>query len=96
MAGQRARAQLDEDEKRRLEDSLVLIPRTVRDKLDRVGIKLHLDEWQMLSMDERTRLSDQRCDAEPWIGAYRAEVENLVRTRCGKSADRLEPPQSLP
>jgi hypothetical protein len=80
----------DGREQRRLEDALELMPRSVRDKLDRVGIKLHLAEWQMLTLEERGRLRDQVCEGAGEIDRYRADLEALVRARCGKSADRLQ------
>lgn len=43
------------------EDDLALIPRSLRDKLDRVGIKLHLEEWERFTLAERRRLVDQAC-----------------------------------
>lgn len=83
------RRAIDEREQRRLEDVLELMPRSVRDKLDRVGIKLHLAEWSQLTLDERARLRDQACASRDEIDRYRAELEDLVRARCGKPADRL-------
>ena len=80
---------MDEQEQRRLEDSLELMSRAVRDKLDRVGIKLHLAEWQRLTRDERLRLRDQPCDGSAEIERYRADLEEMVRVRCGKAPDRL-------
>jgi len=77
------------DEQRRLEESLELMPRMVRDNLDRVGIKLHLAEWQRLTLAERARLRDQPCASREEIASYRAGLAALVRERCGKEPDRL-------
>ena len=71
-------------------DDLALMPRGVRDKLDRVGIKLHLDEWQGLSVAERRRLIDQPCATEADADRYRADLIALVRQRTGREPDRLE------
>ncbi|MDX2166540.1 MAG: nitrate reductase associated protein [Deltaproteobacteria bacterium] len=71
------------------EDDLTLMPRSVRDKLDRVGIKLHLKEWTMLSLAERRALIDAPCDAPADVARYAAELDALVRVRCGKAPDRL-------
>jgi hypothetical protein len=68
---------------------LELIPRSVRDKLDRVGIKLHLREWQLLSLDERCFLRDQPCTAAAEVGRYRERLEEMVRTRTGRAPERL-------
>jgi Conserved nitrate reductase-associated protein (Nitr_red_assoc) len=35
---------------------LEFIPRAVRDKLDQVAIKLHLAQWQALTLEERREL----------------------------------------
>jgi len=65
------------------------MPRSVRDKLDRVGIKLHLKEWAMLSLDERRRLVEAPCDTADAQQRYAEALDALVRARCGKAADRL-------
>ena len=80
---------VDADEQRRLEESLELMSRVVRDKLDRAGVKLHLAEWQQLTLAERATLRDQACGGEAEIESYRAYLETLVRIRCGKDPDRL-------
>jgi hypothetical protein len=70
-------------------DDLELIPRGVRDKLDRVGIKLHLREWQDLSRTDRERLRDLPCETAEQTAAYAAAVEHLVLRLTGKAAERL-------
>ena len=71
------------------EERLELMPRGVRDKLDRVGIKLHLKDWQALSMAERERLRDLPCDSSDDAAHYAAEVERLVLRVTGRPAERL-------
>ena len=73
------------------EERLECLPRGVRDKLDRVGIKLHLKEWQQLSMADRERLRDLPCEDAGGRTAYAAEVERLVLRLTGKTADRIPP-----
>ena len=70
-------------------DDLELMPRIVRDKLDRVGIKLHLREWALLSLDERRQLVDAPCASDDEAGRYAATVDALATRYTGKSADRL-------
>jgi hypothetical protein len=70
-------------------DDLELIPRSVRDKLDRVGVKLHLREWALLTMAERARLRDLPCEAADDVERYRRDLVDLVRRRCGKEPERL-------
>lgn len=65
------------------ESELELMPRMVRDKLDRVGIKLHLKDWQRLDLAARRRLCDQPCEAPGEIVRYRTDLETLIRDRLG-------------
>jgi hypothetical protein len=81
---------------RAAEDRLELMPRGVRDKLDRVGLKLHLAEWQALSMPERERLRDLPCQSADEAAQYAAEIEPLVRRISGKSPDRLKAKDQRP
>jgi Conserved nitrate reductase-associated protein (Nitr_red_assoc) len=74
-----------EDQERALE----LMPRDVRDKLDRVRIKLHLREWQALTLAERAQIRDLPCASEPERTHYAAEVDRLVRRVTGSPAERL-------
>lgn len=72
------------------EERLELMPRSVRDKLDRVRIKLHLKDWQALSLFERERLRDLPCATDPEVKYYAAEVERLVLGVTGRGPDRIE------
>jgi hypothetical protein len=71
------------------QDDLDLIPRSVRDKLDRVGIKLHLRDWQQLSLDERRGLVDEPCESSDDAARYRRNLEGLIRQRTGNAPDYL-------
>ena len=70
-------------------EDLSLIPRAVRDKLDRVGIKLHLHEWLLLSLKDRRNLCEHRCDEPSEVTAYAALVERLVVDATGRAPDRV-------
>jgi hypothetical protein len=72
------------------EERLELIPRSVRDKLDRVGIKIHLVDWQAMSMAERERLRDLPCSTAEQITRYAGEVEQLVRRVTGKPPETIK------
>lgn len=72
------------------EERLELIPRGVRDKLDRVGLKVHLAEWQAMSMVERERLRDLPCVRSDEVARYGGEVEQLVRRITGKPPGKLK------
>lgn len=71
------------------DDDLALIPRSVRDKLDRVGIKLHLKEWERLSMEDRRELVAASCESPDEIAHYRAALTELIRRHTGRDPDRL-------
>ena len=73
------------------EERLELMPRSVRDKLDRAGLKVHLKEWQALSMAEREHLRDLACASAPEVARYAAEVERLVERVAGRPPERLKP-----
>lgn len=68
---------------------LDLIPRTVRDKLDRIGIKLHLKEWERLSLSERRQLRDAPCVTAAEIDSYRRQLEDIVFRSSGRMPDKL-------
>ena len=82
---------MDPAKQRQLEDALTLMSRAIRDKLDLVGIKLHLEQWQALDLEERARLRDTPCASTADVDRYRALVEELVRARTGKEPDRMPP-----
>ncbi len=75
---------------RQAEERLELMPRSVRDKLDRVEIKVHLKEWQILSLVERARLRDLPCASAEEAARYAAEVERMVLRATGHAAERLK------
>ena len=82
-----AREKSDAD--RLAEERLELMPRSVRDKLDRVGIKLHLKDWQRLAMTERERLRDLPCDTPEQAAHYAAFITALVERVAGSPPERL-------
>ncbi len=61
----------------------------MRDKLDRVGLKMHLKEWQACSHAERQQLCDLPCGTDDEIARYAARVDDLVRRVSGKPAERI-------
>ncbi|HYD49090.1 MAG TPA: nitrate reductase associated protein [Terriglobales bacterium] len=72
-------------------EDLCLMPRAVRDKLDRVGIKLHLVEWQALTVPEREELVELPCTDADELDRYRKRLAELVQRRTGGSLTRLSP-----
>jgi len=75
---------------RMAEERLELMPRAVRDKLDRIGVKLHLKDWQALAITERERLRDLRCETAAEVAQYAAAVAALVMRVTGKPPERLQ------
>lgn len=82
---------MDPTKQAKLEEALTLMSRAIRDKLDQVGIKLHLSEWQALDLEERAQLRDAPCESSADVERYRDLVETLVRLRAGKEPDRVAP-----
>ena len=72
------------------EERLEMMPRKVRDKLDRVGFKVHLAEWQAMTLEERERLRDLPCVSPDQAACYAGEVEKLVRRITGKPPEKLK------
>ena len=57
---------------------LSLIPLSIRYKLDRAEIKLHLSQWQKISLDDRQRLLDRPCGTATEITGYRTLLLELI------------------
>jgi hypothetical protein len=72
-------------------NNLELMPRGVRDKLDRVGLKMHLKDWQACSLAERQQLCDLPCATDDEVARYAVRVDDLVRRLSGKPAERMGP-----
>jgi hypothetical protein len=68
---------------------LEFIPRAVRDKLDRVVTKLHLAQWQALTLEERRELYEMPCTGSEEISTFRVRLDALVWQRCGQRLRRL-------
>ena len=66
------------------QDELEFIPRSVRDKLDRIGVKLHLKDWQSFSLVERRHLCDEACKSPAEVASYGAGLAQLIRRRTGR------------
>ena len=60
------------------DEDLTWIPRTVRTKLDRAGVRIHLADWQRLSIEDRRGLITFRCESSEDAAAFRARIAELV------------------
>ena len=69
---------------------LSLIPLSIRYKLDRAEIKLHLTQWQKISIDDRQRLLDTPCSNAIEVATYRALLLEIIERYFS------EPPTSHP
>ena len=57
---------------------LSLIPLSIRYKLDRAEIKLHLSQWQKISIDDRQRLLETPCGTATETASYRALLIEII------------------
>src|SRR5689334_15359569 len=73
-----------------IEKNIRCIPMIVRFKLDTVGVKLKLDEWNKFIVDERIELATRPCGNQEEIREYRRFVSDRVLTRAGRQATKLE------
>jgi hypothetical protein len=84
--------------------SLACVPMAVRRKLDRVGVKVSLDQWQALAQYERLAICHLPTSSDEECAAIRLFLEEAVRTRAGSATKALsdevkrsaEPPSSPP
>ena len=58
--------------------SLELIPLSVRHKLDCAEVKLHLPQWQALSVEERAELLRSACVSAKDVQAYRDLLNEMI------------------
>ena len=72
-----------------IEKNIRCIPMIVRFKLDKVGIKLKLDEWSRLIVEERIELACLSCCNEEETNKYRHYLSGLVKKRSNKEATYL-------
>jgi len=84
--------------------SLACVPMAVRRKLDRVGVKVSLAQWQTLAHHERLAICHWPTAADEERGALRSFLEEAVRARSGSATKALsdevtrsaEPPATPP
>jgi hypothetical protein len=69
--------------------SLHCIPMAVRLKLDNVGVKVSLKQWNKLARDERDQLLARPCDTPPNRSAYHDYLVTAIEARTGDKASEL-------
>jgi len=87
-----------------IHQSLGCVPMAVRRKLDRVGIKISLEQWQALGLGERLALCHLPVEGEDEREAVRIFTDEAVKAKSGKGVKPLpeasraasEPPNHPP
>ncbi len=70
-------------------ESLNCLPMAARRKLDAVGIKLHLAQWEQLGRGERLMICPAPTDSEEEQSALRTFIEEVALARTGSPAKTL-------
>ena len=70
-------------------ESLKCLPMAARRKLDAVGIKLHLAQWEQLGRGERLMICHAPADSEEERSALRTFIEEVALARTGSPAKIL-------
>ena len=84
--------------------TLECVPMTVRRKLDRIGLKVHLAQWQGLGPGERLAICHLPADQADECEALRTFIVEVVKRTSGAEPKDLapeqrtaaEPPKSVP
>lgn len=84
--------------------NLACVPMAVRRKLDRVGVKVSLQQWQALAQHERLAICHLPTASDEECGVLRGFIEETVRARSGAATKALgddvrrsaEPPAAPP
>lgn len=70
-------------------ESLNCLPMAARRKLDALGIKLHLVQWEQLGRGERLMICHAPADSEEERSALRTFIEEVALARTGSPAEIL-------
>lgn len=70
-------------------DSMNCLPMAARRKLDAVGIKLHLAQWEQLGRGERLMICHAPADSEEERSALRFFIDEVAMARTGSPAKIL-------
>lgn len=69
--------------------SLSCVPMAVRRKLDQVGVKISLAQWQALGRGERLAICHLPAESTEERDVMKVFIEEAVRNRCGSAAKLL-------
>ena len=70
-------------------DSLNCLPMAARRKLDALGIKLHLAQWEQFGRGERLMICHAPTDSDEECSALRTFIEEVALVRTGSPAKTL-------
>lgn len=73
--------------------TLECVPMTVRRKLDRIGLKVHLAQWQALGQGERLAICHLPAGEPDECEALRTFIVEAVKRTSGKEPNDLTPEQ---
>jgi hypothetical protein len=87
-----------------IHQSLSCVPMAVRRKLDQIGLKISLEQWQTLGRGERLAICHMPIESAEERDAVALFIDETVRHRCGSAARPLreeirhaaDPPASPP
>jgi len=71
--------------------TLSCVPMAARRKLDSVGLKISLNQWQQLGRGERLAICHLPAELPEEREALRLLLEEAVRNRCGAAVKELPP-----
>src|SRR5215469_1087502 len=75
--------------------TLDCVPMTVRRKLDRIGLKVHLAQWQGLGQGERLAVCHLPAEQSDECEALRTFIVEAVKRTSGVEPNELPPEQRL-
>jgi hypothetical protein len=70
-------------------ESLNCLPMAARRKLDALGIKVHLSQWEQFGRGERLMICHAPADTEEERSALRTFIEEVAISRTGSAAEVL-------
>jgi hypothetical protein len=68
-----------------IEENMRCIPMTIRYKMDKVGIKLKLSEWNKFTTPERLELAVKKCSTNKEQATYSSYLSVLIRKYTGNA-----------
>ena len=70
-------------------ESLYCVPMAARRKLDRIGLKVSLEQWQRLTRAEHLAICYMPADTPDECEALREVITEMIKSRCGSAPKEL-------